>query len=106
MSEFRELRYLDTCLPGYFQGFSGHVYAVPVSAEDTYKTVLEGLMRAVLDEEIYGFEDNYAKIENDVRGFIHHARETGKLNSPWSNFLEDGEENSETCYAYFGVVMA
>lgn len=97
---YRELRYLDTCSSAYFQGFNGHVYAVPVSHGDTYRDILDGLMSAVNTEEIYGFEDNYAKIENDVRGFKHHAKEMGKLDSIWI----DLDEGTEDCYAYFGVI--
>lgn len=98
---YRELRYLDTCASDYFQGYGGHVYAVPVAHGDTYRDILDGLMGAVRDEEIYGFEDNYAKIENDVRAFKQHARETGKLDSVWI----DIEECVEDCFAYFAVVM-
>ena len=55
-------------------------------------------------EEIYGFEDNYAKIENDCEGMRYAAKEQGFLDSVFNEYLEDTNGNSETCYAYFGVV--
>lgn len=62
--KYVELKHLDTCTPDYFQGFSGHVYAVPLDKGDTYGDVFDCLKEPITREEIYGFEDNYAKIEN------------------------------------------
>ena len=99
-----QLIYLDTCTSDYFQGFDGHVYAVPLSKGDTYKTVLECLKHLIAHEEIYGFEGNYAEIESACDGMRFRAKEEGYLNSIFNEYLEDSEnENIDTCYAYFGV---
>lgn len=103
--EFIDLIYLDACLPDYFQGFNGHVYAVPLDKGDTYRDVLKCLKILIDQEEIYGFEDNYAKIETACEGMRFKAKEEGYLNSVFNPYLEEADENSETCYAYFGVKM-
>lgn len=102
--EYVELKYLDTCTPDYFQGFSGHVYAVPLDKGDTYEDVFNCLKELISHEEIYGFEDNYAKIENDCEGMRYAAKEQGFLYTVFNEHLASTDENSETCYAYFGVV--
>ena len=104
MTSFVELKYLDTCLPDYFQGFGGHVYAVPLSKGDTYGNVLDCLMELIKHEEIYGFEDNYNKIEMACEGMRHKAKEKGYIDHVFNSFLdEEGGEN--IVYAYFGVFV-
>ncbi len=102
--EYVELKYLGTCTPDYFNGFSGHVYAVPLCKGDTYGDVLKCLKNLILHEEIEGFNDNYCKIENDCEGLRYAAKEKGYLNSVFNDYINDNDENSETCYAWFGVV--
>ena len=103
--EYVELKYLDTCTPDYFQGFSGaHVYAVPLSKGDTYRDVFECLKDLIAHEEIFGFEDDYNKIEIDCEAMRYEAKELGYLDVVFNDYLEDTGEDSETCYAYFGVV--
>lgn len=98
------LIYLDTCTSDYFQGFSGlHVYAVPLDKRDTYSDVFDCLKELIAHEEIYEFEGNYSVIENDLEGMRYAAKEQGYLDSIFNEYLEDTNENSETCYAYFGV---
>lgn len=98
------LIYLDTCLPDYFQGFSGlHVYAVPLDKDDTYRDVFDCLKELIKHEEITNFEGNYSVIENDLEGMRFTAKEQGYIDSVFNKYLEETDENSETCYAYFGV---
>lgn len=96
------LRYLDTCLPDYFHGFSGHVYAIPLCKGMTYREVFNELKKAIESEEIYGFEGNYSAIENECDGMRFAAKERGFLDSVFNEYLSD-DENAETCFAYFGV---
>lgn len=105
------LKYLDTCTPDYFQGFSGlHVYAVPLDASDTYRSVYDALAELIAHEEIEGFDGNYSAIENDLSGLRHVAGELGYLDSAFldSAFLDplDGDHDfgEEIIYAYFGVL--
>ena len=39
----RDIRFLDACMPCYFQGFSGVVLAVPCFAGMTWNDVREGI---------------------------------------------------------------
>ncbi len=99
-----KLIYLDTCTSDYFQGFSGlHVYAVPLDRGDTYRDVFDSLKELIAHEEIYGFEDNYAKIENECEGMRFKAKEEGYIDKVFNEYLEDYQEDCDTCYAYFGV---
>ncbi len=100
---FKALKYLDTCTSDYFQGFSGHVYAIPLSEGMTCKEVLASLKQAINDEEIEGFEDNYNKIEMDCEGLAFIARESGIYDKVWNEYVTNDEE-SETVFSYFGVL--
>lgn len=103
MTSFVELKYLDTCLPDYFQGFGGHVYAVPLDKDDTYGDVLNCLLELIKHEEIYGFEDNYNKIETACEGMRFQAKEEGYIDHVFDTLLDEGD-GEDTVYAYFGVV--
>ena len=104
MTSFVELKYLDTCLPDYFQGFNGHVYAVPLDNGDTYGDVLDCLLELINHEEIDGFEDNYNKIEMACEGMRFEAKENGYIDHVFNPFLDEGDRE-DTVYAYFGVVV-
>lgn len=100
------LKYLDTCTPDYFQGFSGlHVYAVPLDASDTYRTVYDTLAELIAHEEIEGFDGNYSAIENDLLGLRHVAGDHGYLDTAFLDPLDgDHDFGEEIIYAYFGVL--
>ena len=99
-----ELIYLDTCLPDYFAGFSGHVYAIPLHAGMTYAEVFAALKQNIDQEEIYGFEGNYAAIENACEGLRYHTKEHGLLSAEFCPGIDDND-NADTVYAYFGVKL-
>ena len=93
---------LDTCLPDYFQGFSGHVYAVPVSSEDTYKTVLRELNECISQEEIFGLDEcHYEAIEQSASFLFGGVTDKDAIFDP--TLEPDSENNMESVYAYFGV---
>lgn len=96
------LVYLDTCLPDYFQGFSGHVYAVPVSHDSTYKTVMADLSQAINAEEIYGADDSlYQEIGESLEFLFGCVPDKDAIFNP--NMEPYSDDSQETVYAYFGV---
>lgn len=95
------LYHLDTCTPDHFQGFSGHVYAVPLTSKTTYQDVFNELKSCINEEEIAYFEGNYATIANDCEGLRYTAKEQGLLSAIFCPGIED-DEQAETVYAYFG----
>lgn len=98
--------YLDTCLPDYFQGFGGHVYAVPLDSGDTYKTVLNTLLTQVKHEEVYRHdgeevtETDYEELENSV--FNTFLPEN--MGDIFCTSLEKDDEENQV-YAYFGAMF-
>lgn len=98
------LIHLDTCLPDYFNGFDGHVYAIPLHAGMTYAEVFEELKEAIDQEEIYGFEGNYTVIENACEGMRYYAKERGLLSAEFCPGINDNDY-ADTVYAYFGVKL-
>lgn len=99
------LKYLDTCTPDYFQGFSGlHVYAVPLDSSDTYRSVYDTLAELIAHEEIEGFGGNYSAIENDLSCLRHVAGELEYLDTAFLEPLDGDHDFGEDMYAYFGVM--
>ena len=103
------LRYLDTCLPDYFQGFSGHVYAVPVCKEDTGRHVMLALFSEIDGESVVyndgmPFHDSdYDALKESVKTMFHG---NPCLDKPWSEHAPSYEDDkAESVYAYFGVVI-
>ena len=104
-----KLYYLDTCLPDYFQGFSGHVYAIPVdnleNENEIYTTkqdILEGLLDSIKSEEIINIqESDYKEIEKQALAMF----DSEDMDSLWSNIMVGDSSNHETIYAYFGVKL-
>jgi hypothetical protein len=95
-----ELVYLDTCLPDYFQGFSGHVYAVPLWRAPRNHEVRSELIRCIHGEELCDSKGN------SVDGPVYldlglQAVELFKDNHPLKAWAK-GHDLSES-YAYFGV---
>jgi hypothetical protein len=97
------LKYLDTCLPDYFNGFGGEVFAVPVDGDATYQDVLDGLHSEI--NSWSGYMDSEQAKDTAWDELHASADEMFKVNAPvhldktWSRFAEDG------CYAYFGVMV-
>jgi len=95
------LIYLDTCLPGYFQGHSGHVYAVPVTCDSTYQTVLRDLMAEISNEEVFRAKDSdYEAIAESARDIFSACN----MDDVFQKHIESDNEESESVYAYFGVI--
>ena len=94
--------YLDTCLPDYFRGFSGHVYAVPVSHDSTYRTILADVTEAVNREEIFGATDpDYEEIYESLKLLFGCIEDKDAIFAPYLEPYAD--DSQETVYAYFGV---
>jgi len=94
------LIYLETCLPDYFQGHSGHVYAVPITNDSTYKTVMRDLMAEISDKEIQDAqESDYDAITESARKIFSACN----MDDVFQKLL-DPYDDSETVYAYFGVI--
>lgn len=94
-----ELIYLDTCLPGYFQGFSGMVLAVTLSKLPRSGEVLKGLLQEIGSHE-YFLDGEYAddSIYEQLRADATQMFSTLDLRKKWSS----GDDLSES-YAYFGI---
>lgn len=96
-----KLIFLDACLPCYFQGYHGHVYAVPVTAESTYKTILRDLNAAISDQEIQDAK------ESDYDAIAESAKEIFSAANPddvFQKLMESENDESDCVYAYFGVL--
>lgn len=98
-----EIRYLDTCLSDYFQGFGGHVYNV--SPYGTCREVKDALLAAVHGEEIFHDGESvdeavYTQLEASVDDVFAHVRD---MDVVFDSLLEAPDEDSETPWAYFGV---
>lgn len=104
MLERCTITYLDTCLPDYFTGFDGHVYAIPISHDSTYKTVLADLNEAVSQEEIFEATDNdYSLIEQSLKFIFGAVPDKDAVFNP--HMEPYTSDDDETVYAYFGVKL-
>jgi hypothetical protein len=93
-----QIKYLDTCLPDYFQGFGGEVLAVPLS-----DGILNGAVLDALNDEIEGWsghlegrqasDDDYAALHASANELFASADPSAIWNS------HAGDES----YAYFGI---
>lgn len=96
------LRYLDTCLPGYFQGFGGHAYAVPLAGRPRFRDVLAGLLDQILGEELFidgesAPEAAYEQLRASALDIF--SQSDGRRS--WAPACDDLSES----YAYFGVLV-
>lgn len=100
-----KLIYLATCLPDYFQGFSGQVLAVPCSTRcpRTYE-IKAGLLREIAHDGIYIEWSNPPLTITEDEAFdraIVAAHEAFKTHPPFSRW-SSADDLSES-YVYFGV---
>lgn len=93
------LIHLDTCLPDYFQGFAGPVYAVPVDGSSTYRDVLEGL-RQDINNTYDGAEFD---VETELGILFADVKDMDAIFDP-SLEVRTEDDYSESVYAYFGWV--
>lgn len=103
------LIFLDACVPGFFQGYSGDVYAVPVDGSTT---------RAELESDLRDEIQAYASLtteemsDADWQAVENSATEIFDCEPNESVFPmmedprdEEGDYTGESCYAYFGLVI-
>lgn len=94
------IKYLDTCLPDYFQGFGGETFAVPLHENIRSGQVLKGL-----HDEINGwsgyFDGNQAT-EADYQALHASADELFACIDKRKHWMSHGGDN---CYAYFGILV-
>jgi hypothetical protein len=103
------LRYLDCCLPDFFQGYSGTTFAVPVTGSDRVHEV-----RSALQERIDAWDGHIASLGRDATeqeaDELYQAAHEMFTGHPFATCFpkmpkatEYGE--GETPYAYFGLVV-
>jgi hypothetical protein len=108
------LRYLDTCLPDYFQGFGGVVFAVPLPTRPRNGDVFKAL-----NDEIKAWDctELQSHVEGPAAGLVcglldgaayHQLYESARemfadedMRKRWSTQADDLSES----YAYFGIVI-
>lgn len=97
--------YLDTCLPGYFQGFEGredgkcNVLAVPVFAGMTYDQIVSGLIDDYNRSDSFPeFPDLREKLENAYQDKRKFVKETLQFVEP------QHDEDDEFVYQYWAIV--
>ena len=103
-----EARYLDCCLPDYFQGSNAEeVIAVPVWANITYVEAYEATKREF--HEASGWYDGVAGSGTLVDEALHAmfasvlAEDTDKP-ADFAKYIEEGDgDTCETCYLYVGL---
>jgi hypothetical protein len=94
------IKYLDTCLLDYFQGFGGETFAVPLCRNMRSDAVLNGL-----HDEINGWSGYMGDKQATPKDYeaLHEAADALfadlDLRRRWS------EQAGEECYAYFGVLV-
>jgi hypothetical protein len=89
------IKILDTCLPDYFQGFSGETFAVPLCRNIRSDAVLKGL-----HDEINGWSGRRRpKTMRRCTRLRTRCFADLDLRRRWS------EHAGEECYAYFGVLL-
>lgn len=95
--------YLATCLPDYFQGFSGHVYAVPLGTKPRKGEVRESLIKAIHTEELFDprGESVAEQVYEDLCLSVIECFMGEDMRTRWSPSRDDLSE----CYAYFGVLV-
>lgn len=102
-----EIIYLDTCLPDYFQGFSGQVLAVPCSTRcPRTHEIKTGLLRELSHDGIDLLDVNPAWGLAEDEAFdravcaVHELFKTTRMFSRWSS-----ADSLIESYVYFGVVI-
>ena len=95
-----ELIYLETCTPDYFNGFSGHVYAVPLYENITYIEVKQKLLDCIHAEEVF----NTSRLEyleereyQELRMLANNMFSSETNTFIWDKYADDDS------YAYFGI---
>ncbi len=105
-----EIRFLDSCLPCYFQGYAGVVLAVPCHAGMTW-----GDLRAGVDDDSnaadHGVED-WTGFDSELDSTFHGLNPDARVDfldhdlmeSEEREAEESGIELDESVYAYFAIV--
>lgn len=96
-----ELVYLETCNSDYFQGFGGHVYAIPAEGKPRVKDIRWGLVRAIFDEELW--INGASAPEEDYESLQEQVLQMFKAAHPLRSWAPSRQAYGEDCYAYFGV---
>jgi len=89
------LRYLDCCLPDYFQGSSNPVIAVPVDGNTTYQDLKEAI------ELEYNSSDEYP--DTDIKTLLADFFTTSGLNQKAFARLEPYNEIDDSVYMYMDI---
>lgn len=110
--KIKDVVLLDACLPGYFQGYSYPVYAVPLWHGITYRELKQALIEEYNQVELYHngiiFDEEHYK---DILDFINFAflpvKNMDEVFFKYSDYDENfnEEELDENAYAYFGVKL-
>src|ERR1035437_5339018 len=103
--EESKIVYLDTCLPDYFNGFSGNTYGVPIDGTTTYKELLEYLISEIQSQELFsGYpptpipESLYPVLLESAKGLFSNVK---NMDSVYDSSLDVDSGDCESVYVYF-----
>lgn len=94
------IRYLDCCLPGYFQGSSHVVLCVPVDGSTTYGQLRQGLEDDA-NGAYHGIED-WTGFEDALGQVIDRPADT--IAFPHLDVRGD-DDSGDSVYAYFALIQ-
>jgi hypothetical protein len=104
MAATHTLLYLETCLPDYFQGFSGHTFAVPLSSRPRFGEVLKSLHGEIGASQLDGPDfDSLSPAQIDaLYASLHEQADALFAGFDKRTSYASHYDLSES-YAYFGV---
>lgn len=93
--------YLDTCLPDYFNGYSGVVLSVPLPSRPRYGQVKRELVSELYSGILMDDAGNALPSEayREMAQSIEEMFADTDLRKSWSTMCDDLSES----YAYFGI---
>lgn len=100
-----EARYIDCCLPDYFQGSNAEeVLAVPMHADITYREAYERCKENF--HESSGWFDQVAGsgtfVEDALRALFSTVEDVNAV-ADFAKYIDSDDENGETVYLYIGL---
>lgn len=93
------LVYLGTCLPDYFNGYSGYSYAVSLPKRPRTGDVLKGLLHEITHTEVFP-DTRSERVYDELRCSATCLFDEIDHRTTWRKQADDLSES----YAYFGVV--
>ena len=98
-----KLKYLDRCLPDYFQGSSLPVMALPIDSTTTYTDLRDAIIEDYnTDSGLYPDDLPIEKMANDLFSSVWSGAWHGvSMNTAIDNTLEDND--SDSVYVYLAI---